>query len=164
MIENGQSNEERFLPVLGKLVLAVADVEGAAGELIVLKSAKEELSSTWAQSGQQLIRTLKKVYDYENFQNMCDDMLKLLPQRNLVMHGEWMFLAPTSDVAWVMNRKHIKGVEPTPNYDWASVSVRDIERLVEAYQRVMEGLNGYIGEAMGLVDGKPEAWRTNGVG
>ena len=159
-----ESNEGNFLPLLGKLVLTVADVEGAAGELIVLNSGPSAIPSAWAQSGKQLNQSLQKCFEREDFQRMCDDLLKLLPQRNLLMHGEWMFLDPQSDVAWVMNRKHIKGVDPIPNYDWASVSVRDVERLIEAYKRVLDGLSGYIGEAMGLVDGKPEAWSANGNG
>lgn len=145
-----QTNEDSFLPIIGKLVLTVADVEGAAGELIVLKTSRDALPPAWAQSGQQLIRTLMTCYDHDNFQAMCADMLTLLPQRNLVMHGEWMFLDPVSDVAWVMNRKHKKGTDPAPSYDWASITVSDLQRLVAAYQRVLEGLSGYIGDVMGL--------------
>ena len=164
MDENQQSNEGKFLPLLGKLVLTVADVEGAAGELVVLRSDRTVLSRAWAQSGQQLIRELRKCFDAANFQVMCDDMDKLLPQRNLLMHGEWLFSHADTDTALVLKRKHLKGDLPTPQFDQAYVSVGHMERLVAAYENVFKGLSGYIGDAMGLTPTRSAIRRSHGDG
>jgi hypothetical protein len=115
MTTNDTSNRDDFLAPLGRLTLAVADAEGAAGELIVLHHPNLAPSGEWSRSGVQLLKDLRKCSSAANFQTMCDHFEKLTRRRNLLFHGEWLFNATGSPTAGVMKRNHDKATG-SPGY------------------------------------------------
>jgi hypothetical protein len=149
MTNNGSSNRDDFLAPLGRLSLAVADAEGAAGELIVLQHPDlRPAGGEWSRSGAQLLKELRKCSTAPNFQVMCDHFEKLTPQRNLVFHGEWLFNSAGSPNAAVMKRNHDKATGNSGYVGSFTVTPGQINELVVNYERIFEGLSGYITDAM----------------
>lgn len=142
------SNRSEYLNPLGRLVLAVADAEGAAGELIVLQHPDSiPPNGDRSRSGMQLSKALRTCSSAPNFQMMCDHFEEITPQRNLMIHGEWLFGAPESETALVLNRTHAKATS-TPGYTAAHVTPEQVNRLAELFEAIFAGLGGYISDAM----------------
>jgi hypothetical protein len=149
MTTSDTSNRDDFLAPLGRLALAVADAEGAAGELIVLQHPDlRPTGGEWSRSGAQLLKELRKCSPAANFQTLCDHFAQLTPQRNLVFHGEWLFSAARSPTAAVMKRNHDK-TGGDPGYVGSfSVTPDQINQLAANFEHIFEGLGGYIADAM----------------
>jgi hypothetical protein len=145
-MSEAEAGDEEFAAPLGRLLLAVADAEGVAGELVVLKiRSSGPASSAWSRSGEQLFKELRRCYDREDFVRLCDDFEALNAQRNQLFHGEWRFIEPNK--AFVLKRSHMKEAKRA-SYQGAWVTPQQVTRMTELYRKVQKGLDGYISEAM----------------
>lgn len=138
-----------FCAELGRFAFVFADVEGVAGELILVHHDRVEvMKSDWSRSGKQLILALRGCFESPNFQEMCDALEELTKTRNLFMHGEWSFLSETA--ARVVKR-HQDRASRTPTYEMAQHHAR-YDRLANATltsyrgspRKIPRRQNGYL--------------------
>ncbi len=145
-MSDAEVSDDEYAAPLGRLLLAVADAEGAAGELVVLRThSSGPASSAWSRSGEQLFKELRKCYDREDFVRLCDDFEALNAQRNQLFHGEWRFIEPNK--AFVLKRSHTKEAKRA-SYQGAWVTPQQVVEMTELYRKLQNGLDGYISEAM----------------
>ncbi|MBT2550993.1 hypothetical protein J7I85_22315 [Arthrobacter sp. ISL-65] len=139
----------RFCAELGRFAFVFADVEGVAGELIVVHHGYAEMmKGDWSRSGKQWIAALRECFDSPNFQEMCDALDELTKTRNLFMHGEWSFLSDT--VAMVMKRHHDKSSQ-SPGYEMAdNITPEMIASQTQHLIAIEVALGNYLGDKMGI--------------
>lgn len=138
-----------FCAELGRFAFVFADVEGVAGELIIVHhDYAEVMKGDWSRSGKQLITALRDCFDSSNFQEMCDVLEELTKTRNLFMHGEWSFLSDTA--AMVMKRHHDKASQ-TPTYEMAhNVTPEMIASQTQHLLAIEVALGNYLADKMGI--------------
>lgn len=140
---------DRFCRELGRFAFVFADLEGVAGELIVVHARHPvELRGDWSRSGAQLLKALRECFTRDDFQKLCDDLEKLSKTRNLFMHGEWIFHSETS--AMVLKRHHDK-LNNSPTYQHApKITPDDISQCTHALLKIEHALGEYLLEKMAL--------------
>lgn len=133
-------------------MLACADVENQAGELLVVHARHQLLPPGWARSGAQLDVALRGVSTTPEFVKLCDDIVNLWSWRNFLMHGDWAFHPDAT--ASVVLRRHVKKdkQEGVPEWDVSPIltlgtlddliaQALDIrERLLQTTMDVMGGI------------------------
>lgn len=147
-MDEPEFGDDAFAAPLGRLLLAVSDAEGAAGELVVIKThGRGPASGAWSRSGDQLFKELRKCFDSPEFVQLCDDFEALNKQRNQLFHGEWRFLE--REKAFVLKRSHLREAKRAA-YEGSWVTPQQVVTLERLYRDIQKGLDGYIGESMAL--------------
>ncbi|MGB3605339.1 MAG: hypothetical protein WBA38_17510 [Gordonia sp. (in: high G+C Gram-positive bacteria)] len=131
---------------IGYVVLEAAEVEAQIGELIVLHTGRDSPDPSWWASGETLAKAIEKIGDPE-LQPIADEMRKLLPHRNAIVHGLFPGYGRSR-----MTLKRAKGKKgSTPSFElageWTDEALEDLARRFRAMLPVIDHA---IREAIGL--------------
>jgi len=142
---------EDYCRELGRFAFVFADVEGVAGELILVhRGLPDEDKGEWSRSGEQLINALRDCSGAVDFQELCADLETLTKDRNLFMHGEWSFVSDTDAI--VLKRKHDRATKK-PGYELSvGISPSTIADRTDHLVRIKGALGKYLLEKMGAYD------------
>lgn len=134
---------------MGDLIFEFAKLESTAAEVITAKYRNSVTSADWAQSGSQLMKSLRKCFPNDsNFQDHCKELLDLTKWRNFYIHSEWIFFDDGS--ASLMNRSHAKNTLHPVQFDVnPRVEIPDLESFVHRTRKLDADFLPFILRAMG---------------
>lgn len=131
-------------------MLACADIENQAGELLVVHARHQHLpTGGWARSGQQLDVALREIGGSAVI-SVCDSLSALWEWRNLLMHGDWVF--HPDETASVTIRRHVKVNKQAGVPEWdisPPITLHTLDDLIAQALQIREQLLKITIEVLG---------------
>lgn len=137
---------------VGYVVLEASDVEDSIGELIVLRTGRDDPDPAWWSSGTRLIEALESIGD-PTLAPIAAEARVLLALRHHVVHALWL---PGKDGTHVtmLRAKTTKKEPRPPGYDFgAGWSVESLADLAERFRVLDRMTDDAISDAMGFARG-----------